>query len=45
MALYAELAEIAGENDFVPLGVVPLEWAEKRMIGAAEHDIHGLRFG
>jgi hypothetical protein len=36
--LYAELGEIAGEDDFVPRGVVPPEWAEKRMIGAAEHE-------
>jgi hypothetical protein len=36
--LYAELGEIAGEDDFVPLGVIPAQWAEKRMIGAAEHE-------
>jgi hypothetical protein len=36
--LYAELGEITGDDDFVPLGVVPREWAEKRIIGAAEHE-------
>jgi hypothetical protein len=36
VALYAELQEIAGENDFVPRGIVPLEWFERRMIGSAE---------
>lgn len=33
--LLAELADIEGENDYVPLGEVPLEWIEKRMIGVA----------
>ena len=36
--LYVELGEITGDDDFVPLGVVPREWAEKRTIGAAEHE-------
>lgn len=33
--LLAELAEIDGEDDYCPLGEVPLEWLEKRMIGVA----------
>jgi hypothetical protein len=33
--LLTELAEIAGEDDFWPLGAVPLEWAGKRLMGTA----------
>lgn len=33
--LLAELAEIGGENDHCPVGEVPLEWVEKRMMGVA----------
>jgi len=33
--LLTELAEIEGEDDFVPIGEVPQEWIEKRMIGVA----------
>jgi hypothetical protein len=33
--LRAELAEIEGEDDYCPLGEVPLEWIEKRMMGVA----------
>ncbi|HXZ41150.1 MAG TPA: RES domain-containing protein [Terriglobales bacterium] len=33
--LLAELAEIEGEDDYCPLGEVPLEWLEKRMMGVA----------
>lgn len=33
--LLRELAEIEGENDFCPLGEVPLEWTDKRMMGVA----------
>jgi hypothetical protein len=33
--LLAELAEIEGDDDYVPLGEVPLEWVEKRMMGVA----------
>ena len=33
--LLAELAEIEGDDDYCPLGEVPLEWAEKRMMGVA----------
>jgi hypothetical protein len=36
--LLAELAEIAGDDDYCPLGEVPLEWIEKRMMGAATAD-------
>jgi hypothetical protein len=35
MALYAELKEIAGEDDFVPPGIVPQEWFQNRLIGSA----------
>lgn len=35
LALYAELREIAGEDDFVPAGIVPREWLCNRMIGSA----------
>jgi hypothetical protein len=36
--LRAELAEIAGEDDFTQPGHVPPEWAETRMLGsAAQH--------
>lgn len=33
--LLAELAEIEGDDDYCPLGQVPLEWVEKRMMGVA----------
>jgi hypothetical protein len=36
LPLYAELAEIEGEDDFVPAGVVPREWFDSRVIGSAE---------
>lgn len=39
MALYAELREIAGEDDFIPPGVVPQEWFRARIIGFA--NAHG----
>jgi len=35
MALYAELQQIAGENDFIPPGIVPGEWFDKRVMGSA----------
>jgi RES domain len=35
LKLLAELAEIEGENDYCPLGEVPMEWIEKRMMGVA----------
>src|SRR5260370_26144547 len=34
--LLAELAEIEGEDAYLPLGEVPLEWAEKRGMGGAK---------
>jgi hypothetical protein len=37
LTLYAELSEIEGEDDFTPLGHVPLAWARPRMLGSAEH--------
>jgi len=33
--LLAELAEIEGEDDHFPLGEVPVEWVEKRIMGVA----------
>ena len=36
LTLLAELGEIAGEDDFLPLGTVPLVWLEKRRLGSAE---------
>jgi hypothetical protein len=33
--LQAELTEIHGEDDYCPLGEVPLEWVEKRVMGVA----------
>ena len=33
--LLAELGEIQGENDFFPLGAVPAEWCDGRVLGAA----------
>jgi hypothetical protein len=35
LKLLAELAQIKGEDDYCPLGEVPLEWIEKRMMGVA----------
>ena len=37
LTLYAELAAIEGENDFMPLGHVPVAWTETRLLGSAEH--------
>ena len=36
--LLAELAEIEGADDYCPLGEVPLEWVEKRIMGLATAD-------
>ncbi len=45
-ALRAELAEIAGEDDFTPPGRVPPEWAETRMLGsAARHGSYADLYG
>ena len=35
LALYAELKEIEGEDDFVPAGIVPREWFQGRLMGTA----------
>jgi len=35
IALFAELHEIAGEDDFVPPGIVPREWLNDRRLGSA----------
>ncbi len=34
LALLVELNEIEGEDDFVPLGQIPREWCDRRMLGA-----------
>jgi hypothetical protein len=36
--LAAELAAIEGEEDYFPLGGVPLEWLQKRILGVATAD-------
>lgn len=36
LVLLSELAEIEGEDDFVPCAVLPPEWCEQRMIGVAQ---------
>src|SRR5260370_32533108 len=33
--LLAALAELEGEDDYFPIGEVPLEWTEKRLMGVA----------
>ncbi len=38
LKLIAEFAEIQGEDDHVPLGEVPVEWLENRMMGSASAD-------
>lgn len=38
VSLLAELNEIEGENDFLPLGTVPREWCEERLLGFAHAD-------
>jgi hypothetical protein len=35
LTLMAELQEIEGEDDFWPLGVVPREWCDDRLLGTA----------
>jgi RES domain len=35
LSLLAELNEIEGANDFFPLGAVPREWSEGRLLGSA----------
>ena len=35
LELIAELDEIEGPNDFLPLGTVPRDWLEKRLMGSA----------
>jgi len=35
LSLLAELEGIEGENDFFPLGEVPREWCEQRLLGSA----------
>lgn len=36
LTLWAELQKIEGEDDFVPPGIVPREWLDIRVMGAAE---------
>ena len=38
LKLVAELGEIQGEDDHIPLGEVPVEWIENRMMGIASAD-------
>lgn len=38
VSLLAELNEIEGENDFIPLGTVPREWCDERLLGSAHVD-------
>lgn len=38
LTLVSELNEIEGDDDFVPLDIVPKEWCEQRLLGAAEAD-------
>jgi len=38
LTLYAELSQIDGEDDFIPLGRVPRSWAAPRMLGSAQHE-------
>lgn len=35
LSLAQELDEIEGENDFFPLGSVPAEWRDERLLGHA----------
>ena len=35
--LYAGLSQIEGDNDFFPLGQVPVAWTATRLLGRAEH--------
>jgi hypothetical protein len=35
LSLLAELEQIDGENDFFPLGEVPQEWCDQRLLGSA----------
>lgn len=35
LSLLAELHQIEGEDDFVPLGTVPSEWRDERLLGTA----------
>jgi hypothetical protein len=35
LALMAELREIDGEDDYVPVGQVPREWCDQRLLGTA----------
>jgi len=38
LSLLAELNEIEGDNDFLPLGTVPREWCDERLLGSAHAD-------
>jgi RES domain len=35
LSLVAELNEIEGDNDFFPLGMVPRQWCDERLVGSA----------
>jgi RES domain len=47
--LLAEVNEIEGKNDFFPLGTVPREWCDERLLGSAHAegnyaDIYGAEW-
>jgi hypothetical protein len=49
LSLRSELDEIEGENDFFPLGTVPQEWCDERLLGSAHAegsyaDIYGAEW-
>jgi hypothetical protein len=49
LSLLAELNDIEGENDFFPLGTVPREWCQERLMGSAHAegtyaDIYGAEW-
>jgi hypothetical protein len=49
LSLLAELNEIKGDNDFAPLGTVPAEWCDERLLGSAHAegnyaDIYGAEW-
>ncbi len=49
LSLLAELNEIEGEDDFFPLGTVPAEWCDDRLLGSAHAegnyaDIYGAEW-
>jgi hypothetical protein len=39
LTLLAELAQIDGEDDFFPMGKVPRDWCDRRLLGVASADV------